>query len=296
VAEKRLERGLRATFTGLAVNTVLAAVKLAAGLVGHSHALTADAVESLGDVFGSVVVWRGLVVAAEPADEDHPYGHGKAEPIAAAIISFILLLAGAWIAIQAIRESFLPQRPPAPFTLAVLVLAISVKEGLFRYVRRESLSVGSAAMQADAWHHRSDAMTSLAAAVGISIALLGGKGFEVADDIAAMLAAIVITWNGWRLLGRALNELMDRSPSRELIERIRHAAAIVGGVERIEKCLVRKMGYHYYVDMHVEVDPQMTVQRSHEIAHEVKDQVRRRVPAVQDVMVHIEPAKQVTRL
>lgn len=290
MAEKRLERGLRATFTGLALNTVLAGIKLAAGIVGHSHALTADAVESLGDVFGSVVVWRGLVVASEPADEDHPYGHGKAEPIAAAIISFILLLAAAWIAIQAIRESFLPQRPPAPFTLGVLVLAILIKEGLFRYIRRESVSVGSAAMHADAWHHRSDALTSLAAAVGISVALLGGKRFAVADDIAAMVAAVVITWNGWRLLRRAINELMDRSPSHEVIDRIRRTAELVGGVARIEKCLVRKMGYYFYVDMHVEVDPQMTVQRSHEIAHEVKDQVRCKVPTVQDVMVHIEPA------
>jgi cation diffusion facilitator family transporter len=274
----------------LAVNAVLAGAKLAAGLLGHSHALTADAVESLGDVFGSVVVWRGLVVAAEPADEDHPYGHGKAEPIAAATISFTLLLAAAWIAVAAIHESFLPQSRPAPFTLAVLVLAILVKEGLFRYVRRESVWAGSAAMHADAWHHRSDAITSLAAAIGISIALVGGKGFEVADDIAAMVAASVITWNAWKLLRRALNELMDRSPSREVIERIRNTAASVGGVERIEKCLVRKMGYHYYVDMHVEVDPQMTVKRSHEIAHEVKNQVRHRVPAVQDVLVHIEPA------
>jgi len=291
VAENRLERGLRANFTGLAVNTVLAGAKLAAGIAGHSHALIADAVESLGDVFSSVVVWRGLVVAAAPADDDHPYGHGKAEPIAAAIISFILLLAAAGIAVQAIHESFLPQRRPASFTLAVLVVAILVKEGLFRYIRRESVSVGSAAMQADAWHHRSDALTSLAAAIGISVALLGGKGFEAADDIAAMFAAAVITWNGWRLLRGALNELMDRSPSHEVIDRIRHTAASVGGVSRIEKCLVRKMGYDYYVDMHVEVDPQMTVQRSHQIAHEVKDQVRRRVPNVQDVMIHIEPAR-----
>jgi cation diffusion facilitator family transporter len=236
------------------------------------------------------VVWWGLVVAAEPADEDHPYGHGKAEPLAAAIISFILLLAAAGITVQAVHESFLPQQPPAPFTLAVLVFAILVKEVLFRYARRESVSVGSAAMQADAWHHRSDAVTSLAAAIGISVALIGGKGYEVADDIAALVAAVFIAWNGWNLLRRALNELMDRSPSPELVDRIRRAAALVGGVARIEKCLVRKMGYHYYVDMHVEVDPQMTVQRSHEIAHEVKDQVRRRVPAVQDVMVHIEPS------
>src|ERR1700751_1634175 len=136
----------------MAANTVLAALKLLAGIVGHSHALVADAVESVADVFSSVIVWRGLVVAAEPADEDHPYGHGKAEPIAAATISVILLLAAVWITAQAMHESFLPQRAPAPYTLAVLVLAILVKEALFRYIRRESVGVGSAAMHADAWH------------------------------------------------------------------------------------------------------------------------------------------------
>jgi len=291
VLQNRLKRGLQATFTGLAINMVLGAAKLVAGILGHSHALVADAVESLGDVFSSLVVWRGLIVAAEPADEDHPYGHGKAEPIAAAIISVFLLLAAAWIALQAIREGSLPHPAPASFTLAVLLIVIAVKEGLFRYVRRVSEAAGSAAMQADAWHHRSDALTSLAATVGISIALIGGKGYEFADDLAAIVAATIITWNAWLLLRRALNELMDHSPNREVIERIRQVAALVVGVHRIEKCLVRKMGFYYYVDMHVEVDPSMTVERSHEIAHEVKNKVRSRIPAVQDVLVHIEPTK-----
>jgi cation diffusion facilitator family transporter len=282
---------LRATFTGLAVNTLLAGAKLVAGIVGHSHALMADAVESLGDVFSSLVVWRGLVVASEPADEDHPYGHGKAEPIAAALISLVLLLAAGWIALQALREIGRPHSPPEPFTLLVLLFAMAVKEGLFRFVRRESEQVGSAAMHADAWHHRSDALTSLAAAVGISVSLAGGKGYELADDLAAIIAAAIIAWNGWPLLRTALNELMDRSPSQEVIEQVRHAASLVSGVAGIEKCFVRKMGYHYYVDMHVEVDPQMTVLRSHEIAHEVKDNVRQAIPSVQDVLVHIEPAK-----
>jgi cation diffusion facilitator family transporter len=291
VTQNRLQTGLRATFTGLALNTLLAGVKLAAGIAGHSHALVADAVESFGDIFSSIIVWRGLVVAAEPADEDHPYGHGKAEPIAAAVISVILLAVAAWIAIQAIREASIPHPAPAPFTLLVLLIVIGVKEGLFRYVRRQSVSLGSEAMHADAWHHRSDALTSLAAAVGISVALAGGKGYEMADDLAAIVAAVIIAGNGWPLLRRALNELMDRSPNREVIEQIRQVAALVEGVDRIEKCLVRKMGYNYYVDMHVEVDPQMSVQRSHEIAHEVKDQVRNRIPVVQDVLIHIEPAK-----
>jgi cation diffusion facilitator family transporter len=274
----------------MALNALLASGKLWAGVAGHSHALIADAVESLADVFSSLVVWRGLVVAAAPADEDHPYGHGKAEPIAAATVSAFLLVIAVWICARSAQAASHPHAAPEPFTLLVLAGAIAIKEGLFRFIRRESLSVGSSAMHADAWHHRSDALTSLAAAIGISIALLGGPRYAVADDVAAMLAAGIIAWNGWRLLERAINELMDRSPGTKLADQIHRTAALVPGVECIEKCLVRKMGYHFYVDMHVQVDPQMTVQRSHEIAHAVKDRVRRQFPEVRDVLVHIEPA------
>ncbi len=289
--DMRLKRGRRAIFTGLTANLVLAGTKLSAGSLGHSHALMADGIESLADVVSSLLVWRGLVVAAEPADEDHPYGHGKAEPIAAAGVSAMLLLAAAWIAVQAVMGILHPHPSPAPFTLGVLAGAVFIKEGLFRFLRRESAAVGSSAMHADAWHHRSDAITSLAAGLGISIALLGGPAFRPADDVAAIVAAGIIAWNGWRLLRHALHELMDRSPSREIVDRIRSVAAQVPGVERIEKCLVRKMGYHYYVEMHVQVDPDMTVQRSHDLAHEVKNHVTSRLPAVRDVLVHIEPAR-----
>ncbi|HWX19862.1 MAG TPA: cation diffusion facilitator family transporter [Candidatus Binatia bacterium] len=291
MAQSRLQRGLRATFSGLAVNTVLAGSKLAAGILGHSHALIADAVESLADIFSSIIVWRGLVVAAEPADEDHPYGHGKAEPLAAAIVSVMLLMAAGWIAVTAISEIHRPHLSPAPFTLLVLFVVIAIKESLFRFVLHTSVSVDSSAIKADAWHHRSDAITSLAAAIGISVALVGGKGFEAADDAAAVAAALVIAWNGWHLLLPALNELMDRSPNREIVERIRRIAEAVRGVDAVEKCMARKMGHQYYVDMHVEVDPEMTVQRSHEIAHDVKDKVRTQVPRVRDVLVHIEPSR-----
>ncbi len=286
----RLKRALRATFAGLAINSVLAGSKLAAGIFGQSHALVADAIESLADIFSSVVVWRGLVLAAQPADEDHPYGHGKAEPIAAAIVSVMLLVAAAWIAAHSIVETLHPQTTPAPFTLLVLAIAVSIKEALFRFVRREAIEVDSSAMSTDAWHHRSDAITSLAAAAGISIAVIGGRGFEPADDIAAVVAAGIIAFNGWRLLRQALSELMDRSPGHDLVRKIAGVASRTAGVEHIEKCLARKMGYHYYVDMHVQVDPEMTVRRSHEIAHEVKAAVQRRFPSVRDVLVHIEPA------
>jgi cation diffusion facilitator family transporter len=287
----RLKRGLRATFLGLVVNGVLTGAKFAAGILGHSHALIADAVESLADIFSSIIVWRGLVVAAEPADEDHPYGHGKAEPIAAAIVSTMLLLAALWIVLTSLREISEPHTSPAPFTLIVLVVVIAIKEGLFRFVRGESVLVDSSAVKTDAWHHRSDAITSFAAGIGISVALIGGKGYESADDFAAIAAAGVIAWNGWHLLRPALNELMDTAPSREVVDRIRRLAEAVCGVERVEKCLVRKAGYHYFVEMHVEVDPEMTVQRSHEIAHDVKDRIRGALPAVSDVLVHIEPAR-----
>jgi cation diffusion facilitator family transporter len=287
----RTHRGVRAAVVGMIVNVILAAVKLAAGLLGHSHALIADGVESFADIFSSLVVWRGLMISAQPADEDHPYGHGKAEPIAAAVVATTLLLAAVWIAVTAIRETISPHLTPAPFTLAVLLLVVLVKEGLFRYVLGEARSMESVAMRSDAWHHRSDAITSIAAAIGIGIALIGGPGYESADDIAAIVAAGIIAWNGWRLLRPAMDELMDASPNLALREEIRQIALDVSGVADVEKCLVRKMGYHYFVDMHLEVDPQMTVQRAHEVAHQVKDRIRAHLPAVYDVLVHIEPSR-----
>jgi cation diffusion facilitator family transporter len=271
---------------------VLATTKLVAGIFGHSHALVADAVESLADVFSSLIVWRGLTVAAEPADEDHPYGHGKAEPIAAAFVATMLLGAALWIVLTAAREIVEPHLSPAPFTLAVLLVAVLIKEGLFQFVMREGRAVDSSAVRADAWHHRSDAITSIAAAIGISIALVGGETYAAADDWAAIAAACVIAWNGWRLLRPALSELMDKAPGREVLDQIRQIAEKTPGVNRVEKCLARKVGHRYLVDMHVEVDPQMTVLRSHEIAHDVKDKIRERMPKVGDVLVHIEPAGQ----
>jgi len=295
VSLNRLQRSLRATFTGMAVNVVLSGTKLAAGIVGHSHALIADAVESFADIFSSLIVWRGVVVAAAPADEDHPYGHGKAEPIASAIVATILLGAALWIALKAFGEIMKPHQSPAPFTLIVLVVVVTVKESLFRFVSREGKAVDSSAVRTDAWHHRSDAITSVAAGIGISVSLIGGKGFEAADDVAAIAAAGVIAWNGWHLLRPALNELMDAAPSREIIDQIRQIARDTPGVDGVEKCIVRKVGYQYFADMHVEVDPQMTVLRSHHIAHEVKDKIRAEMPNVSDVLVHIEPLRSAPR-
>jgi len=291
VSTARLQRSLRATFLGLAVNVLLTVAKFLAGILGHSQALIADAVESLADIFSSIIVWRGLVVAETPPDEDHPYGHGKAEPLAAAIVSVMLLLAAAWIAFNALHALNEPRVAPSPWTLIILVVVIAMKETLFRFVLRESETVSSSAVETDAWHHRSDAITSAAAFLGISISLLGGKGYEAADNWAAVAAAAVIAWNGWRLLLPTVNELMDRAPDRELIEQIRAIAKSITGVDDIDKCYVRKMGYQFFVDIHVVVNPQMTVERSHGIGHDVKDKLRAKIPAVRDVLVHIEPLK-----
>ena len=285
----RLQRSLRATFLGLAVNVALSAVKFLAGILGHSQALIADAVESLADIFSSIIVWRGLVVAETPPDEDHPYGHGKAEPLAAAGVSVMLLLAAGMIAYHSLVGIIEPRVAPSPWTLIILVVVIAVKELLFRFVLQESHHVDSSAVKTDAWHHRADAITSAAAFTGITIALVGGKGYETADNWAALVAAFVIAFNGARLLRPAFNELMDRAPDRELVRKIAAVAETVPGVANVEKCHVRKMGWQLFADMHVEVDPQMTVLRSHEIAHAVKDKIREAMPNVSDVLVHIEP-------
>ncbi len=204
----------------------------------------------------------------------------------------MLLLAALWITLTAAREIIRPHTTPASYTLVVLIVVVVVKEMLFRYVLAEARTVGSSAVRTDAWHHRSDAITSLTAGIGISVSLIGGAGYEAADDVAAVVAAGIIAWNGWRLLRPALNELMDTAPESEFVEKVRATAATTSGVACVEKCIIRKVGYDYFVDMHVEVDRQMTVQRAHEIAHEVKDRVRERFPAVRDVLVHIEPAGQ----
>ena len=285
----RLQRSLRATFLGLAANVVLTVAKFLAGIFGHSQALIADAVESLADIFSSMIVWRGLVVAETPPDDDHPYGHGKAEPIAAAVVSVMLLLAAGLIAFHSLNGILQPRVAPSAWTLIILVVVIAVKETLFRFVLRESETVSSSAVETDAWHHRSDAITSAAAFLGISISLIGGKGYASADNWAALAAACVIAWNGWRLLRPAFNELMDRSPDSELVKQIRAVAGTIPGVGGVEKCFVRKMGWQFLVDMHVEVDPLMTVENSHRISHEVKDKVRAEIPSVRDVLVHIEP-------
>lgn len=281
--------GLRSTLAGIIVNLCLASIKGIAGVAGHSYALIADAIESLTDVFSSLIVYAGLRVAMRPPDENHPYGHGKAEPMASAIVSVALLIAAAVIGFESIHEIRNPHTMPAPFTLVVLPIVVIAKETMFRFVNRVGNSIGSGAVKTDAWHHRSDALTSALAFVGISIALIGGKGWESADDWAALIASALITFNAFLLLRPAVQELGDALPGTRLHDEIKPIAMAVPGVITLEKCFVRKMGFDYYVDLHVVVDGSLPVREGHQIAHEVKDAIREAYPRVADVLVHVEP-------
>jgi cation diffusion facilitator family transporter len=284
-------RSIRWAQAGLLTNAVLVLVKLIAGIVGHANALVADAVESSADIFSSLIVWMGLSIAARPADEDHPYGHGKAEPLAAAVVSLMLLGAAVGITIMAIREIRTPHLLPAPFTLFVAAGVIIIKEILYRRVSRVGREVGGTAIVADAWHHRADAISSLAAFIGISIGVVGGRGYEAADDWAALVAAGVVAVNGVRTLRPAISGLMDEAPDRSVKERVLHAASEVDGVRSVEKLNVRGSGLGFYVDVHVKADPRLSLEDAHEIAATVKYAVLKAVPSVVGVLVHMEPYK-----
>lgn len=283
-------KGLRSTFIGILTNTLLAAIKGIAGVLGNSYALIADAIESTTDIASSFIVWGGLKISTLPPDDDHPYGHGKAEPLAAVVVSLTLIAAALGITIQSVREIVTPHHAPAPFTLAVLVLVVVTKETLFRYVFNVGQSVNSTAVKSDAWHHRSDAITSAAVFIGISVALIGGVGYESADDWAALFASSIIVFNAYRILRPAINEVMDAAPSSQLEDAIRKVAQRVEGVIALEKCLIRKTGFSYYVDLHVTVEGAISVRDGHNIARQVKAAIRTSHPSVAEVLIHIEPS------
>ncbi|BBO32302.1 cation diffusion facilitator family transporter [Lacipirellula parvula] len=284
-----LEQGIKAAQTGLLVNCLLVIVKLVSGIVGHSYALVADAIESSTDIFSSLIVWGGLRVASRPADDDHPYGHGKAESLAAAIVALMLLGAAVSIAIVAVREIITPHHAPMPFTLAVVAGVVIIKESLFRTVFKVGDSIGSTSVKTDAWHHRSDAITSAAAFIGIALAIWGGPGWEPADDWAALVASVIIAANGLRFMTTAASELMDRSPDDSVISTVDAAARSVAGVLATEKVRARKFGVAYLVDLHVQADRNLALDAAHVVSGKVKTAIREALPAAQEVLVHMEP-------
>jgi cation diffusion facilitator family transporter len=286
---KTIAHGLRASLLGMGTNISLAAIKVTAGVLGHSYALIADGIESMADIVSSMVVWSGLKVSVRPPDEDHPYGHGKAESLAGLVVALALLGAAVLIAVQSLKEIQTPHRAPAWFTLLVLALVIVTKETLSRFVLKTAEDLESGALKGDGWHHRSDALTSAAAFVGITIALIGGQGYESADDWAALLACGVIGFNGVLLVRGSVRELMDTAPPEAFRQAIRSQAGSVAGVKRIEKCHVRKYGLGYVADLHVEVDGAITVREGHRIAHEVEKALCESDLKILDVLVHVEP-------
>lgn len=285
----RARRGIGAARLAMGVNAVMVVLKVTTGLVGNSYALVADGVESTLDIFSSLIVWRGLSVASRAADDRYHFGYGKAESLAAATISVMLLLAAIGISVQAVREILVPHHVPEPYTLLVLVAVVAAKEGLFRRLIRVGTEVSSTAVTADAWHHRSDAITSAAAFVGISVALVGGPAWAPADDVAALLASTVIAYNGVRLLRPAIYDLMDRAPEPTVLGRVDREARAVDGVLAVEKIQARRAGTGYFVALHIEADPSITLAQAHLLGHEVKDAILEALPAVLDVLVHMEP-------
>ena len=279
----------RAAQLGVVVNVLLASAKLVAGLIGHSYALVADAAESAFDLFGSLAVWTGVRIADRDATDEYPFGFGKAEALAGASVALLLLIASLGIAVASVHEIRTPHHAPAPWTLVVLAIVIVIKELMTRRVQRIAVAEGSTALAADAKHHRSDALTSIAAFIGITVALAGGVGWESADDWAALVAAGIIAWNGVALMRGAVADLMDRIAAPEVVQGIRLASTSVEDVRAVEKLAVRRAGRGYWVDIHVQADAQMSLEAAHIVSGKVKWAIRNATPQVLGVLVHMEP-------
>jgi len=280
---------VKATYFSIIGNTCLAIIKGLAGIFGNSYALIADAIESTTDIFASFLVLFGIKYSSRPADANHPYGHGRAEPLITFLVVGFLITSATIIAYESIINIATPHELPRPFTLFVLGVIILWKEYSFRRVMKKSKQTNSSSLAADAWHHRSDAITSVAAFVGISIALIMGKGYEAADDWAALFASCFIVYNGYQIFRPALGEIMDEHLYDDLIDDIRKVSLQVDGIIGTEKCFIRKAGMKYHVDLHAIVDADISVREGHQLAHNLKDTLRHEIPELGHVLIHIEP-------
>lgn len=283
------KKAIKAAWLSIAGNVLLAIAKFITGIFGNSYALIADAIESTTDVFSSFLVLLGLKYSSRPPDENHPYGHGKAEPLITFAVVGFLIVSAAVIAYESIRHIQTPHKVPEPYTLIVLGIIIIIKEYFYRKVSKKGEETKSTSLKADAWHHRSDAITSLMAFIGISIALFMGKGYETADDWAALFASGFILYNAYLILRPALGEVMDEHKYEDMIEKIREVSEKVPGVLDTEKCYVRKTGMTYHVDLHITVKAEISVKKGHDIAHEVKNELLAHFPQIFDVLIHVEP-------
>jgi cation diffusion facilitator family transporter len=289
--ERRTRQSAALVARGIWLNALLAVVKLSGGVLGHTYALIADGVESLLDVCSSSLVWAGLRVAARPPDRNHPYGHGKAEPLAGMFVSLLVLGAATWIGWHAIREIQHPHRAPHWGTLPLLAFVVGIKLHFSRRLDAAARSAHSTSLGIERWHHYADALTSAAAFVGIAIGIIGGEGYESADDWGALAACLIIGWNGVRFLQASLDDVMDLAASADFERDVRALAGRVAGVHGIDKCRVRKSGLSHLVDIHVEVDGDLSVREGHDIAGAVKYALLGSPLGISDVVVHVEPAE-----
>jgi cation diffusion facilitator family transporter len=287
--QQRARAGAKLVLRGIWLNALLAILKFAGGVFGNTYALIADGAESLLDILSSILVWAGFRVASRPPDADHPYGHGKAEPLAALSVAVFIFFATGWIAWHAVHEIITPHRGPHWATLPLLAGIVGVKIWFSRRMRAAGEDAGSTALGAEALHHYSDAVTSGAAFIGIAIAVLGGPKYVAADDWAALLACVVIGANGVAMMNRALRDVMDTAVPEDFENEVRLLALHVPGVRALDKCRVRKSGLSHLVDIHVRVDGDLTVREGHDIAHKVQDALLASSLRVSDVSVHIEP-------
>ncbi|HAE36531.1 MAG: Cobalt-zinc-cadmium resistance protein [Candidatus Nomurabacteria bacterium GW2011_GWF2_35_66] len=285
-----LERtATKTAYFSIISNTILSIIKWVAGYFGNSYALIADAIESTTDIFSSTLVLIGIKYSNKPADENHPYGHGRIEPLVTFAIVGFLVISASIIARQAIINIGTPHELPRLYTLFVLAGIIIWKEISYRLVIKKSIETKSSSLKADAWHHRSDAITSVAAFIGITIALIFGKGFESADDWAALFAAGFILYNCYLIFRPALSEVMDEHINKEIIDKIRECSIRVNGVLGTEKCFARKAGMKYYIDLHIKVKGEISVKEGHAISHKLKDQLQTEIPEISNILIHVEP-------
>lgn len=284
------QQAIKTVYFSIFSNAALALIKGLAGFFGNSYALIADAIESTTDIFASLLVLFGFKYAQRPADENHPYGHGKIEPLITFIVVAFLISSAGLIAYESILHIQEPHSAPSSWTLFVLAGIIIWKEVSYRIVMRKSMETHSTSLKADAWHHRSDALSSVMAFIGISIALALGEGYESADDWAALAASGFILYNSYKIFRPALGEIMDEHQYDELIDLIRKESAQVEGVYFTEKCFIRKSGTKYLIDLHAVVNGAISVRDGHQISHQLKDHLKNVIPNVGHVLIHIEPS------
>jgi cation diffusion facilitator family transporter len=278
-----------AAWVGLVINLGLGLTKLIGGILGDSFALISDSINSLGDVFGTVVVLVAVRIAQQPADQEHPYGHTRAEAIAASTVAVLIIMSALGIGWEAIQRMSLVHTLPETWTLWIAGGNVVIKEWLYRYKRRVAKRTGSRAMLANAWDHRSDAFCALAVLIGLAVVRWGNGSYMWADELAALVVVAAILFSSFRLYRDSASELMDVQADEGLVEQVRTMASTIPGVRGVEKLWVRKSGLEYFVDIHIEVDPDLTVAEGHRIGHIVKARLTGCFASIRDVLVHLEP-------